>query len=74
MHQQKQHKHIHSKTYSIASSQATNKATIDVIASTLHNVGVRSNVDSILLSSVLAIISVAVVDRSVDDDCRNDDK
>jgi len=55
----------------MASSQATNNATIDVIANTLHNVGVRSNVDSILLSSVLVVISVAV-DRSVDG-CNNDD-
>ena len=65
---------MHCETYSIASSQATNNATIDVIANTLHNVGVRSNVDSILLSSVLAIIStVAVVDKSVVDDCNNND-
>ena len=68
---------IQYETYSIASSQTTNNATIDVIASTLHNVGVRSSVDSIL-SSVLAVISVAVVvtvvDRSVDDDGSNNDK
>ena len=68
---------IQYETYSIASSQATNNATIDVIANTLHNVGVRSNVDSILSFDTSSVISVAVVvtvvDRSVDDDCSNND-
>jgi len=67
-------KTIQYETYSIASSQATNKATIDVIANTLHNVGVRSNVDSILFDTSSVVVSVAAEDRSVDDDCSNNDK